>query len=542
MVFEHHQWWRLVAGPLMHGDLVHLVLNGVVLLFAGTIVELRLGRVRWLVVYGVSALTGALGSSLINDPAVVSIGASGAIMGLLAAMFVLAFREPDPSVRSALMINSLRMLVPSLLPLASGGHVTDLAAHAGGTVGGVLTTLLLVLEDRRFPRVLGALAAGLLVFTSAGVLLAAREAPAFLVMVDARSWRDARPALEATCTLGSGEACLQLGFGFIEADLAHALALLEPLCPKDRDGRACRTLGEALLRQAPPRRVEARPAFQRGCDLHDAEACFELGMLLDEEPSPDKATLRSLYTQACDGGVQAACANLAILIAADDPIRALSLASTACDLKEAGGCRVAAVWLVKSNGVAKDEPRARRLAERACTLGDASACTFAGALWSEGLGGPMDLTTTAGFYERACTGHDVPGCVHLAEMLATGDGVARDAERARTLFAQSCRVGNSRACDLLADATADDAQGALRETFDAACTAGAATACRWLGEFAEHGVGEERSPSLAAERYGHACELGDAEACAWRADLMPAEAAALRARACELGLETACAR
>jgi rhomboid protease GluP len=86
-----------------------------------------------------------LTSLLLNPPEIVSIGASGAIMALLAAGYLCSFRLPWGAARNQAQMGLISVLIPSLLPLAmlqTGVHV-DYAAHLGGAVSGGLAGLAL---------------------------------------------------------------------------------------------------------------------------------------------------------------------------------------------------------------------------------------------------------------------------------------------------------------------------------------------------------------------------------------------------------------
>jgi rhomboid protease GluP len=85
-------------------------------------------------------------SLAINPSSVVSVGASGAIMGLLAAAFVCSFRHPSGVLRTQVQMATLQVLIPSLLPLAvsrTGQHV-DFAGHLGGALSGAIVGLALL--------------------------------------------------------------------------------------------------------------------------------------------------------------------------------------------------------------------------------------------------------------------------------------------------------------------------------------------------------------------------------------------------------------
>ena len=145
LVLGQGEWWRLFTATLLHGGPLHLILNGVGLFLGGVVLEDLLGR-AWLgALFVLGALGGSIASVLINDPGTVSVGASGAIMGLLAAAMVATYRLP-PAHRAPLQMPLVQMLVPSLIPLTfqrSGGHV-DFAAHIGGALTGLLAGLTLL--------------------------------------------------------------------------------------------------------------------------------------------------------------------------------------------------------------------------------------------------------------------------------------------------------------------------------------------------------------------------------------------------------------
>jgi rhomboid protease GluP len=139
------EWWRLFTGPLLHGNLMHLLSNGFALVLAGYFLEPLIGR-RWFAgVYVLGSLGGALGSILLNAPDTVTVGASGAIMGLLGATIVCSFGDAASEKHARRMRwIAIRLLVPSLIPIATaGGPQVDYSAHLGGAVAGGLAGLAL---------------------------------------------------------------------------------------------------------------------------------------------------------------------------------------------------------------------------------------------------------------------------------------------------------------------------------------------------------------------------------------------------------------
>jgi rhomboid protease GluP len=143
-VLTEGQWWRLATAPLLHGDLIHLALNGVCLWFSALVLEQMVGRAWLWLLFVVGGVGGGLLSLAINPPDLVSVGASGAIMGLLAAVLALSQRIPVGPGRVEVQTGALRILVPSLIPLATAsGERIDFAAHIGGALAGAAVGLVL---------------------------------------------------------------------------------------------------------------------------------------------------------------------------------------------------------------------------------------------------------------------------------------------------------------------------------------------------------------------------------------------------------------
>lgn len=131
--------WRLLSCCFLHAGFMHLAFNTFVLVALGRSLERLLGHERFVVLYVASALGGSLASTFLLGQGV-SVGASGAIWGLLAAEAVLIYR-PDgllpataiPALKRAVLINLGLNVANSLRP------DVDWAAHfGGGLIGGVL--------------------------------------------------------------------------------------------------------------------------------------------------------------------------------------------------------------------------------------------------------------------------------------------------------------------------------------------------------------------------------------------------------------------
>ena len=138
LVVGSGQWWRVALAPLLHASTSHIIGNSVALFFVGVRLEPMIGRGWFLLIFVASALGGVVGSVCGNPAGLPSVGASGAITGLIGALFVMSFNPyADVDQQRAMRKTALRFGVPALAPLAwgaSGG--VDYFAHAGGAIAG----------------------------------------------------------------------------------------------------------------------------------------------------------------------------------------------------------------------------------------------------------------------------------------------------------------------------------------------------------------------------------------------------------------------
>jgi rhomboid protease GluP len=179
------EWYRLLTAPFLHAGIPHLLGNCVVFALGGFFLERLVGR-RWMAaIFTGGALAGSLTSLALLGPSTVSVGASGAIMAMLAALFVVGFRLPPTGTRVRIWTLAARFAIPALLPLSrsGGGIAVDYGAHFGGVLFGLAIGSLLIRtwkDDDALPRfrglALGLAAAGGLVVAFGATSLAARHA------------------------------------------------------------------------------------------------------------------------------------------------------------------------------------------------------------------------------------------------------------------------------------------------------------------------------------------------------------------------------
>ena len=129
-------WYRLLSAAFLHYGPIHLGLNMLALWWIGRPLESYLGPMRYLLLYLVSGLAGSAGA-LIASPTGVTVGASGAIFGILGAAIVLERQGTYVLGGSALPLLIVNLAFTFAVPgISIGGHL-------GGAIGGALCILAL---------------------------------------------------------------------------------------------------------------------------------------------------------------------------------------------------------------------------------------------------------------------------------------------------------------------------------------------------------------------------------------------------------------
>lgn len=127
-------WWRLITAAFLHYGPLHLGMNMLVLWIIGPALEEYLGHGRYALLYLVSGLAGSAGALLVsaND---LTVGASGAIWGIMGAALVLEARRIYVFGGQALGLVVFNLAISFLIPgISIGGHI-------GGGIGGALAAL-----------------------------------------------------------------------------------------------------------------------------------------------------------------------------------------------------------------------------------------------------------------------------------------------------------------------------------------------------------------------------------------------------------------
>jgi membrane associated rhomboid family serine protease len=139
-----HQYYRLLTYGFLHDGILHIAFNMWFLFILGPMLETAIGRVNYLVVYVVSLLAGSFGALLLTplDP---TVGASGALFGVLGALMVVAYHRGISIWQSGL---ALTLIINIVFSLTLAG--ISIGGHLGGFLGGAICGWLIVqLGERR---------------------------------------------------------------------------------------------------------------------------------------------------------------------------------------------------------------------------------------------------------------------------------------------------------------------------------------------------------------------------------------------------------
>ena len=137
-------YYRLLTAAFLHVSIFHLVFNMYALFILGNQLESYIGKIKFLVVYLVSAITGCLMSCIFSST--LSVGASGAIFGLLGSLLYFGYHF-RLYLGSVLKNQIIPLLLINLL-LGFMDSSIDNAAHIGGLIGGYLATMALGIKGK----------------------------------------------------------------------------------------------------------------------------------------------------------------------------------------------------------------------------------------------------------------------------------------------------------------------------------------------------------------------------------------------------------
>lgn len=149
-IANDQEYWRLITGGFLHSGLLHIGFNMYLLWLLGNMLEPVYGQLRFGLVYLTALLGGSFGALLLS-PDRVTVGASGAVFGLMAIAFLeMRARGIDPmatGIGPLILLN----LVITFLP----GFNISIGGHLGGLLAGALCAVVLQQAARRRQSALG---------------------------------------------------------------------------------------------------------------------------------------------------------------------------------------------------------------------------------------------------------------------------------------------------------------------------------------------------------------------------------------------------
>lgn len=140
-VVEYKEFYRFLTSIFLHADFAHIAMNMLALVISGMLVESYLGSLKTAIIYFLSGFCGSLLSLVFHasgDP-VYSVGASGAIFGLLLAAAVIQTKKEGKSLLRALAYGVI-------YAVGTWSQGIDLLGHLGGALGGVITGAILCIH------------------------------------------------------------------------------------------------------------------------------------------------------------------------------------------------------------------------------------------------------------------------------------------------------------------------------------------------------------------------------------------------------------
>ncbi len=146
LVLEYGEWWRIVTSAFLHAGYVHIGVNMFSLWVVGRFIESIVGSLRTFVIYAFSLIVSGLAVTFLSAPNVPTLGASGAIFGLFAALFAIGFKLGKPGMQ--LVKANVGILVLNLIFTFA---VPDISwqGHVGGLLSGFVLTYAIYFPPRR---------------------------------------------------------------------------------------------------------------------------------------------------------------------------------------------------------------------------------------------------------------------------------------------------------------------------------------------------------------------------------------------------------
>lgn len=148
LVSKGHEYYRLITSMFLHGSVIHYLANSYFLYMIGQFAERLLGRVKFIVIYFLSGLGSSLLVLLLGANDRITIGASGALFGILGALLLLTYLKPTWFTPYG--IKNIRTIVIINLVFTFLVNNISIYGHLGGFITGVLLMYILTPNTKPF--------------------------------------------------------------------------------------------------------------------------------------------------------------------------------------------------------------------------------------------------------------------------------------------------------------------------------------------------------------------------------------------------------
>ncbi len=131
------EWWRMLTVVFLHGGLLHVAFNSLLLYQLGLQLERQVGSVRYAVMFFATAIAGSAAAFFLGKPGDVGVGMSGAVFGIVGVWLASGYRHRNTAQGRRILdqltgLVLLNAIVPFVVPRVSW------QAHLGGLAGGFL--------------------------------------------------------------------------------------------------------------------------------------------------------------------------------------------------------------------------------------------------------------------------------------------------------------------------------------------------------------------------------------------------------------------
>jgi membrane associated rhomboid family serine protease len=152
LVAQQHEYWRLVTTMFLHYNFIHILFNMWALWVVGAYLEALVGRLRFLLIYFVSGLAGSAFVLVLAPPISVTVGASGAVFGLFAALGLYSYVYRGRDRMAAALFRNMAFIIVLNLVFSVVARGVSWQGHVGGLIGGAAVMAAMLFTGTGEPR------------------------------------------------------------------------------------------------------------------------------------------------------------------------------------------------------------------------------------------------------------------------------------------------------------------------------------------------------------------------------------------------------